>query len=58
MPTTVMVAQERTLVLARRGDLRCGLVLLWTPTSFLSSTLALVLALAVTHAESWDLVMR
>ena len=55
---TVMVAQERTLVLDRRCDLRCDLVLLWTPTSFLTSTLALVLALAVTHVESWDLVMR
>ena len=54
MPTTVMVAQERTLVL----DLRCDLVLLWTPTSFLTSTLALVLALAVAHVVCWDLVMR
>lgn len=48
---TVMVAQERTLVLDRRCDLRCDLGLLRTPTSFLASTLALVLALAVTHAE-------
>ena len=51
MPTkTVMLAQGHTLAL----DRRCDVVLLWTPTSFLTSTLTL----AITHVESWDLVIR
>lgn len=55
---TVMFVRDLTLVLNRRCDLRCDHLLLRTPTSFLTSTLALVLALAVTHVESSDLVIR
>lgn len=53
---TVMLVVDLDLGLAL--DFRCDLVLLQTVTSFPTSTVALVLALAVTHVEKRNLVMK
>lgn len=39
-------------------DLSCDLVLLRSPTSFLTSSLAHILTLAITHFESQNLISK
>lgn len=53
---TVMLVVD--LDLRHALNLRCNLVVLRTVTSFLTSTLALVFALAVAHFESRNLVTK